>query len=246
MGIMRKALFSLTIALVIISRPSLSLSSPSVLSNLMLAQKSVCLIISETAQVLRSDQTNSASQIAMTRVRPVYYSRQGMGILISNDGIVVVTLHTVKGAGRIRVQFPGQPEVRASVIDTLEDHDLALIRLERTVEVSPLRIGDSENLRLGEKVFAIGGSHILKGTLIQGKISGLGSRPPSVAEGLKISLIQVDFDTYPGDSGSPVLSGNASLLGLVSSASRSQHNSTYAIPSEVIQQRLNAFVDISK
>ena len=148
---------------------------------------------------------------------------QGSGYVFDGEGHVVTNQHVVEGATEIEVNFSSGLKLRGEVLGTDPDSDLAVIRLEGAVDqdqLVPLPLADSDSVRVGQRVVAIGNPFGLAGTMTVGIISGLGrslqgNRP---AEGggsfTAPDILQTDAAINPGNSGGPLLNMNGEVIGV--------------------------------
>jgi len=98
---------------------------------------------------------------------------QGSGVLISNDGKVLTAAHIVDVASEIEVEFPEGERVRARVVASEPDADVALLQLERApAGAAAARLGDSDRARIGDRVFIVGAPYGISRTLTMGHVSG--------------------------------------------------------------------------
>ena len=166
-------------------------------------------------------------QIAPTRgfaMKPTEYPRgAGSGFVWDEHGHVVTNYHVVAAGGRdgsmpakVKVTLQGMTEpVDADVIGFEEDKDLAVLRLrDMSVPLSPIEVGTSNDLRVGQTCLAIGNPFGLDFTLTKGVVSALG-REVGGAGGRAIKgCIQTDASINPGNSGGPLLDSRGRLIGV--------------------------------
>ena len=137
----------------------------------------------------------------------------GSGVIISPDGYIITNHHVIHGASRIAVTTNDNKELEATVIGSDPDTDIALIKVEAK-GLQPIPFGDSEALRVGEWVLAIGNPFNLSSTVTAGIVSAKGRS--SLAQGdLKISsFIQTDAAVNPGNSGGALVNTRGELVGI--------------------------------
>lgn len=160
----------------------------------------------------------------------------GSGFLVDNDGHIVTNNHVVQGAEEIEIVFWNAVRTRAQVIGADQDADLAVLEAESIPEgVTPLVLGDSEDVQVGQRVIAIGNPYGLQGTMTEGIVSGLGRRLESQRDsedgGGRYSnpdIIQTDAAINPGNSGGPLLNLAGQIIG-INSAIRSESGSNSGI-----------------
>jgi 2-alkenal reductase len=145
----------------------------------------------------------------------------GTGWVYDTDGHIVTNYHVVEGAEEVEVDFPSGVKVFGRVIGTDLDSDLAVLEVSVPVdELHPLALGDSDLLRVGQTVVAIGNPFGLSGTMTTGIVSALGRTLPSVKEspdgGIFVAgdIIQTDAALNPGNSGGPLLNLEGQVIGV--------------------------------
>ena len=148
----------------------------------------------------------------------VYPTREsGSGFLIDAQGRILTNHHVIKGGSRgseIQVTLlHDEASYDAEVLAVDQANDLALIRIETDKEIPYLTLGDSENLKVGQKVLAIGNPFGLEGTLTTGVISSLG-RTIQDDDSLLEDMIQTDAAINPGNSGGPLLDSSGHVIGV--------------------------------
>jgi serine protease Do len=140
----------------------------------------------------------------------------GTGIVIDEGGNILTNNHVVDGARTIEVHFADGSTSPATVVGTDPANDLAVIQVsDPDAPLTPAAIGDSDSLRTGDQVLAIGNPFSLEGTLTQGIVSGLdrtyasggGTRPIR-------GMIQTDAPINPGNSGGPLLNCKGEVIGI--------------------------------
>jgi serine protease Do len=149
---------------------------------------------------------------------------QGSGFLISPDGHVLTNFHVIDGADRIEIVRHDGTSHDAKVVGTDPPIDLALLKIDTRGERLPaLPLGDSDGLRVGEWVVAIGNPHDFHQTVTVGVISGKGRRVPigSTDYGV-VSFIQTDAAINFGNSGGPLLDGRGNVVGINTAIRRAQ------------------------
>jgi S1-C subfamily serine protease len=139
----------------------------------------------------------------------------GSGSIIDTRGYILTNHHVVENAYKVFLTLSDGTQVEGEVIGADAENDLAVVKFDsrdRTLVTIPL--GDSSNLKIGQKVLAIGNPFALDRTLTTGIVSGLG-RPVRTAKGLVISdMIQTDASINPGNSGGPLLNSSGEMIGI--------------------------------
>lgn len=139
----------------------------------------------------------------------------GSGFVWDKQGHIVTNFHVIKGSQKARVTFPDQSTWNASLVGVDPDKDIAVLKIDiREGKLVPLPIGESNNLLVGQSVFAIGNPFGLDQTLTTGVISGLGREIQSVTKRTISDVIQTDAAINPGNSGGPLLDSAGRLIGI--------------------------------
>src|SRR5882672_518105 len=145
----------------------------------------------------------------------VYPERgQGSGFLINDQGWILTNRHVVSGrAPQIQVTLADKTQYKARILGADDNNDLALLKITPKGKLPFLRLGDSENLKVGQKVIAIGNPFGFDGTLTTGVVSALGR---SIREETTTydNMIQTDAAINPGNSGGPLLDSHGSVIGI--------------------------------
>ena len=142
----------------------------------------------------------------------------GSGFIISEDGYILTNNHVIDGAvpsGKIRVTFVDGSEEEATLIGRTSDYDIAVIRVDRD-GLTPLVLGDSDSVVVGDPVIAIGAPLGLDGTVTSGIISAL-NRPVTAGDSTDtafINALQTDAAINPGNSGGPLVNGSGEVIGI--------------------------------
>jgi S1-C subfamily serine protease len=159
----------------------------------------------------------------------------GSGFLVDDQGSIVTNQHVVDNAEEVDVRFgeDGDP-VTAKVTGADASTDLALLKIDPSdVDGKPLRLGSSDQVRVGEPVIAIGSPFGLRGTVTAGIVSGLGREIQS-PNGFTIDdVVQTDAAINPGNSGGPLIDEQGRVIGVnaqIASNSRSNSGVGFAIP----------------
>ncbi len=145
----------------------------------------------------------------------------GSGFVIDRQGHIVTNYHVVEGATNVEVDFLFGLKVRGEVIGTDLDSDLAVVKVDVPENVLlPLPLGDSDQVRVGQTVVAIGNPFQLNGTMTLGIVSAKGRTLESLRQAERGSfftagdIIQTDAAINPGNSGGPLLNLNGEVIGV--------------------------------
>ena len=142
-------------------------------------------------------------------------SGSGTGFVWDPQGHIVTNFHVVANAERLQVSLGAKKTYSASVVGIAPDHDLAVLKIGAPKrELHPILRGKSDNLQVGQKVFAIGNPFGLDRTLTTGVISGLGREIKSKTGTPIRDVIQTDAAINPGNSGGPLLDSAGLLIGV--------------------------------
>jgi S1-C subfamily serine protease len=168
---------------------------------------------------------------------------QGSGFVYSQDGYIVTNNHVVEGASRIVVTFADDTQLDARLVGTDPDSDLAVIQVAaQPGQLTPVSLADSETLKVGQIVIAIGNPFGLENSMTTGIVSGLGRLLPSAVAPNGASynipdIIQTDAAINPGNSGGPLLDLYGNVIGVnsaIASPVRASSGVGYAIPANIV------------
>jgi serine protease Do len=157
----------------------------------------------------------------------------GSGFVISEDGYIVTNNHVAADASKIEVVFNDGTELPATIRGTDPLNDVAVLKINPTITLNPVEIGDSSKLSQGELVVAIGSPFSLQNTVTLGIVSAL-DRTLVSEGGFRIeNVIQTDAAINPGNSGGPLLSLDGNVIGIntaIVSQSGGSEGIGFAIP----------------
>jgi len=139
----------------------------------------------------------------------------GSGSIIDTQGHILTNHHVVAEAQKLEVTLGDGSKWPATLVGSDPDNDLAVIKIDAPkVKLKVIPMGDSKNLRIGQKVLAIGNPFGLQSTLTTGIISSVGRTIRSVAGTLIENVIQTDAAINPGNSGGPLLNSDGEIIGI--------------------------------
>lgn len=170
----------------------------------------------------------------------------GSGVIIRPDGYIVTNNHVIEGASKIEVTLNNNKTYEATLVGTDPATDVALIKIEaQGLPVIPF--GNSDKLRLGEWVLAIGSPYDLRSTITAGIVSAKGRTMPNYTGEFKIeAFIQTDAAVNPGNSGGALVDKAGNLVG-VNTAIISQTGSyagySFAVPSNIVKKIVDDLID---
>jgi len=138
---------------------------------------------------------------------------QGSGFIIDKEGHILTNYHVIAEARQVEVTLHNRKSgIPATIIGTDRSHDLAVLQI-KAPGLTPMVLGDSGNLQVGQKVYAIGNPFGLAGTLTRGIVSSI--RQVHEPDGMKIDdAIQTDASINPGNSGGPLLNMHGEVIGI--------------------------------
>lgn len=186
------------------------------------------VIAAVQASVVTIDVTSSAT----TRSgRTVQQSGAGTGFVIDADGLIATNAHVVEGATSVTVTLSDGSQAQGTVVGADASADLAVVRIDRT-GLTPVTVGSSTALRVGDEVIAIGNALGLGGTptATMGIVSALGRSITTDSGTSYQDLVQIDAPINPGDSGGPVVDAAGRVIGIASAGTTSAENIGFAIP----------------
>lgn len=146
---------------------------------------------------------------------PQFRPRQGVGtgVIIDRSGIVLTNNHVVEGADEVVVHLADGREFKAEDIATDEKTDLAVLRIKGAGTLPAATLGDSDKLRIGDWVIAIGNPFELEQTVSTGVISGMG-RQLNGGRATRTRYLQTDAAINPGNSGGPLVDLHGHVIGI--------------------------------
>src|SRR6184192_3591602 len=172
---------------------------------------------------------------------------QGSGFIIDRDGHVLTNYHVIADARQVEVTLHNRKKYRATVVGTDRSHDLAVIQI-KAPDLTPMVLGESKNLQVGQKVYAIGNPFGLSGTLTSGIVSSI--RSVQEPDGMTIDeAIQTDAAINPGNSGGPLLNWHGEVIGIntiIASTVGQSAGIGFAIPINTAKAVLNDLVTLGR
>lgn len=163
----------------------------------------------------------------------------GSGVVLTPDGYIVTNNHVVEGADEVEVTFNNKVKKTASIIGTDPTTDLALIKVDAS-DLEYLTFGDSDNVRIGEWVLAVGNPFNLTSTVTAGIVSAKARNLSILGEGTSVeSFIQTDAAVNPGNSGGALVNTKGELVGInaaIASHTGSYEGYSFAIPSNIVRK----------
>ena len=163
----------------------------------------------------------------------------GSGVIISSNGMIVTNNHVIDEADEINVVLNDKREYKAKLIGTDPSTDIALLKIEAT-GLSALSFGNSDDLKLGEWVLAVGNPFNLTSTVTAGIVSAKSRDIGINPDQMRIeSFIQTDAAVNPGNSGGALVDTQGKLVGIntaIASQTGSYSGYSFAIPANIVQK----------
>ncbi len=164
----------------------------------------------------------------------------GSGFVWDKEGRIVTNFHVIEGASKVEVTLADSSTWKAALVGAAPDKDIAVLKISAPPErLTPIPLGTSSDLKVGQKVLAIGNPFGLDQTMTSGIVSALGREIKSVT-GRKIrGVIQTDAPINPGNSGGPLLDSSGRLIGMntaIYSPSGASAGIGFAVPVDEINR----------
>jgi serine protease Do len=171
----------------------------------------------------------------------------GSGVIVTKDGYIVTNNHVVDGADEVKVTIPGSTrEYTAKIVGTDPKTDIAVIKIDAE-NLPVIKLGDSDKLKTGDLVFAIGNPFGVGESVSQGIISALGK--DSVGINQYENFIQTDAAINPGNSGGALVDSRGVLIGINSAIitrSGASNGIGFAIPINMVQRVATQLIEHGK
>jgi S1-C subfamily serine protease len=164
----------------------------------------------------------------------------GSGFVLDTSGHIVTNNHVISGADSVEVVFASGVSVPAQVVGADEYYDLAVLKVDMPSNtLTPLELGDSSQIKIGQTVIAIGNPFGLDRTMTRGLISALGRQVQSDSGSVIGQAIQTDAAINPGNSGGPLLDVEGRVIGIntaINSPSGGSVGIGFAVPVDVVKR----------
>ncbi len=161
----------------------------------------------------------------------------GSGVIVSKNGYIITNNHVIDGADKITVTIPGdKKEYEAKLIGRDAKSDIAVIKIDKN-DLTPVRFFDSDKVKVGDLVFAIGNPFGVGETVTHGIVSAIGRNSMGIEE--YENFIQTDAPINPGNSGGALLNSSGDLIGIntaIVTRSGSSAGIGFAIPSNMVKK----------
>lgn len=170
----------------------------------------------------------------------------GSGVIIREDGYIVTNNHVVENAEKVEVTLNNNKTYEATIVGTDPATDVALIKVEEK-GLPAISFGNSDELRLGQWVLAIGSPYDLRSTITAGIVSAKGRQMQHSSRELKIeSFIQTDAAVNPGNSGGALVNEKGELVGIntaIISQTGSYTGYSFAIPANLVKKVIGDIIE---
>lgn len=164
----------------------------------------------------------------------------GSGFIWDKDGRIVTNYHVIEDANRVEVTLSDNSTWKATVVGVSQDKDIAVLQISASQsKLKPILIGESSNLRVGQKVYAIGNPFGLDHTMTTGIVSALGREIKSMNGRTIQDVIQTDAAINPGNSGGPLLDSAGRLIGVntaIYSPTGTSAGIGFAVPVDIVNR----------
>jgi S1-C subfamily serine protease len=171
--------------------------------------------------------------------RTVPQEGTGSGIVYDKEGHIITNYHVIEGADELYVTLPDGTNVMAEVVGTDASNDLAVLKADAAPDLlRPIPLGESDNLRVGQFVVAIGNPFGYERTLTVGVVSALGRVIESPDQRFIGEIIQTDAAINPGNSGGPLLDLSGKIVGVntaIFSPSQASAGIGFAVPVDTVR-----------
>ena len=197
-------------------------------------------VVQITATTVSQAQTDPFNLLPAT---PQSSQSLGSGFVIDRAGHIVTNYHVIAGAQKVQVSFSGQDQIPATVVGKDPTTDTAVLKIDTHARaLTPLPLGDSDAVKVGDSVYAIGNPFGLTRTLTSGLVSAVG-RQIFAPNGLPVErAIQTDAAINHGNSGGPLLDAQGRVIGVTSQIQTGSNDATsgnvgigFAIPINTVR-----------
>ena len=169
----------------------------------------------------------------------------GSGVIFSEDGYIVTNFHVISGNQFTKVKLSNGQEYEANLIGGDRNADIAILKITATNALKPIKISDSNDLKIGDKVLAIGNPYGIGISVSSGIVSATGRDYGNPY----LELIQTDAAINPGNSGGALINENGNLIGIntkIFSRTGAYQGLGFAIPSNIVVQIASELIKYGK
>jgi Do/DeqQ family serine protease len=184
--------------------------------------------------------------VNITAMKGGYRASTGSGVILSSDGYIITNNHVVEGASVFNVTLNNNRELEAVLVGTDKTTDLALLKVQAR-NLENIDFGDSDDIKVGEWVLAVGNPFNLASTVTAGIVSAKGRNINIIEGDYSIeSFIQTDAVVNPGNSGGALVNTRGELVGIntaILSETGGYEGYSFAIPSNLVQKVIEDLKD---
>nr|WP_320022370.1 Do family serine endopeptidase [uncultured Draconibacterium sp.] len=211
------------------------------------AEKSIHAVVHIATKSVRTGQWSSGNPLldeffGLQRQQPQVRQGFGSGVIMSKDGYIITNNHVIEDAQEIKVILNDKREFDARLVGTDPSTDIALLKVDAE-DLPYLTYGNSDNLKLGEWVLAVGNPFNLTSTVTAGIISSQGRNLGINQDQYRIeSFIQTDAAVNPGNSGGALVNQQGNLVGIntaIASRTGSYSGYSFAVPVSIVKKVVN-------
>ena len=171
----------------------------------------------------------------------------GSGFVYSDEGYVITNQHVIQDAQKVMITFLDGEAYIGNVVGSDRDLDIAVVKVEPTnTYLQPIKIGDSSELKVGEKIAAIGNPFGLSGSMTAGIVSQMGRLLPQETVYSIPDVIQTDAAINPGNSGGPLINMKGEVVGIntaIQSATGEFSGIGFAVPSNTVKKVVPVLIE---
>ncbi len=213
------------------------------------ADAASALYSEDTVTSIYNNASPAVVEIDITQQTSGYFGRslvqgQGSGFVIDSTGNILTNNHVVDSAASVNVKLSSGSTVKGTVVGTDAVHDLALVKVDASAvaNITPLTLGNSGSVKIGQMAIAIGNPYGLDNTITVGVISGT-NRVVSDSTINLTGMLQTDAALNPGNSGGPLLDASGAVIGIntaveTGTMGAAAHGIGFAVPSDVASKVL--------
>ena len=176
-----------------------------------------------------------------------YGGSTGSGVIISPDGYIVTNNHVMDGATELEITLNNRKKYKATLVGTDVKNDIALLKIEATEALPYIPFSDSDTIKIGEWVLAVGNPYNLTSTVTAGIVSAKGR--DLQGNSATDSFIQTDAAVNPGNSGGALVNTRGELVGIntaISSKTGSYIGYSFAVPSNIAKKIIDDILEFGK
>ena len=172
-------------------------------------------------------------------------SGTGSGFLFSSDGYLFTNSHVVHNGGLIKIKLYDGSTAQATLLGEDPDTDLAILKISE-IAFTPVKLGDAEELKIGQLVIAIGNPLGFQHTVTAGVVSALGRTLEGQSGRMMDSMIQTDAALNPGNSGGPLINADGEVVGINTATIRGAQGLCFAISITTAKDVANQLIRFGK